>query len=80
MKAIEHKNFDPRYPEKFDWNNIDSISLSNIAKDIQSEIDFSFKNDDARIFVPGLRRALNIIAKKTDVDEYSGKWKLSYIV
>jgi len=67
MKANENKNFNPEFPEKFDWNNIDSIKFSEIAKEIQSEIDFSFKNDDARIFVPGLRRALNIIAKKTDV-------------
>lgn len=67
MKVIEHKNFNSEFPESFNWETVDSIKISAAAIEIKSEIDFSFKNNDARIFVPGLRRALNILAKQAGI-------------
>ena len=66
MKAREHLKFNPEFPEKFNWDLLDSVSLTSAALRIQEEIEENFETNE-RIYISGLRLALNIIANIAEI-------------
>ena len=60
MKVLDHIHYNKEAPEKFTWELVDQISLSNVARTIVDQIERDLRSDD-RNYVPGLRLALNII-------------------
>lgn len=62
MKAIESQNYNQEFPETFTWGHIESIALTNIAYQLTAYIEHDLRTPD-RNYVPGLRAALNEIAK-----------------
>uniref|UniRef100_A0A6M3ILM3 Uncharacterized protein n=1 Tax=viral metagenome TaxID=1070528 RepID=A0A6M3ILM3_9ZZZZ len=65
MKVIECNGYNSEFPEVFSWGHVDSIKYSNLASNISNHIKHDLKTVD-RLLVPGLRKALNIIAEETD--------------
>lgn len=59
-------DFDYEFPERFNWGAIDSITISEAAEEMCRHISDGFSTLD-RNNVPGLRLALNILAKKAKV-------------
>ena len=57
------KTFNPQFPEEFDWETVDSITLSRLGAELALEIKRDLEPDSNREKVCGLRRALNIIAR-----------------
>ena len=66
MLVKDCNNFNPEYPEQFTWGHLDSISLCNVASELSNHINHDLKTVE-RNKVPGLRLALNIIAKYAEV-------------
>jgi len=68
MKASEHNEFDPQYPEKFNWGYLDSIILHKLAERFsQRIIGESLLIASQRHYTAGLREALNEIAKEANL-------------
>uniref|UniRef100_A0A6M3LG39 Uncharacterized protein n=1 Tax=viral metagenome TaxID=1070528 RepID=A0A6M3LG39_9ZZZZ len=69
MKVIEHTIFNEEYPENYTWGRIDKISYSNLANTISNHINHELRNrlPEDRILVPGLRKALLLIAERADI-------------
>ena len=69
MKVIEHTEFNKNYPENYTWGRIDSIKYSNLANTITNHILHELRNEGvlARNNVPGLRKALCLIAEKATI-------------
>ena len=65
MKVKDHDSYNEEFPELFTWGWVDSISLTNISSTIVNHIMHDLRHD--RNYVPGLRRALNIIAEIAEV-------------
>ena len=66
MKVIEHAEFKSEYPEQYTWGRIDSITYSNLGNTLSNWILYDLKTID-RNLVPGLRKALNLIAERAEV-------------
>lgn len=66
MKAIDHSTYNVTTPETFNWNKVDSYKLGSSAVLIKDAIQDDFETKE-RLLVPGLRAALNIIAKDADL-------------
>lgn len=65
MKAKDHAEFDPLYPEKFNWGFLDSPVLSRLGQYFAQRIlDESQTASSKRNSTPGLREALNAIAQE----------------
>ena len=68
MKVYQDSKFNAKFPESYDWNMLDSIKVSKIALDIKGWLQHDLKNEaGTRLQVPGLRKALNIIAEKAEL-------------
>jgi hypothetical protein len=65
MKVIEASDYKTEFPELFPWGQIDSIKFSELGLWIANMIEHDFRN--GRNLVPGLRAALNEIAKRADL-------------
>jgi len=65
MKVKDHDSYNEEFPEQFTWGLVDSISLGNISSVIVNHIEHDLRRD--RIYVPGLRAALNIIADVAEI-------------
>jgi hypothetical protein len=65
MKVIEDQNYRQAYPETYRWSGIDSITVCNLAYAISSHIEHDLRTS-TRLFVPGLRKALNLIAETAE--------------
>ena len=61
MKVKDHDNYDPEFPERFAWEWVDSILLDNITSVLINHIKSDLHKQ--RDYIPGLRLALNTIAK-----------------
>jgi len=68
MKVKDHDNYNSEFPETFTWGWVDSISLGNISAVLVNHIENDLRRE--RNYVPGLRKALDIIA---DVAEVTGR-------
>ena len=66
MKVYQDSSYSAEFPETYDWNMVDSIKISKIAIDIKGWIQHCLKTE-TRSQVPGLRKALNIIAEKAEL-------------
>jgi hypothetical protein len=66
MKISEITNFNTEFPETFPWSHIDTISLCAIASQIVNQINHDFRKKELNC-IPGLRKALNIIAEYVDL-------------
>lgn len=66
LKAIDHPDFQDSFPERFDWEKVDSVSLSALAGELSAAIHGELR-EGPRLFVPGLRYALVRIAKRAEV-------------
>jgi len=62
MKVNECNEFNPEFPETFNWGIIDSIILTNVTDDIILQIKHDLHTLD-RNLTPGLRQALCIISR-----------------
>lgn len=62
MKIIDHPEFNPEFPEQFNWDAADSRSLSEFAANVCAEIRMDL-NTPNRALVPGLRCALRELAR-----------------
>lgn len=62
---MRKNEFNPEFPELFDWESLDGVALSCIGEYISDLIIADLKTED-RSKVQGLRSALNIVA------EYAG--------
>ena len=60
MKVINDPTYNWEFPEKYDWEKIDSIALTKLAHSLCTYIQHDLVKQ--RQFVPGLRLALNEIA------------------
>ena len=58
--------FNPEFPERYQWQMIDKISLRELAVDLSAGVENDLKTDD-RLFAPGLRQALCRIATIAEV-------------
>jgi len=67
MKVKDHNSYNPEFPETFTWGWVNSISLGGISSVIVNYIENDLQRE--RSYVPGLRKALDIIA---DVAEIAG--------
>jgi hypothetical protein len=68
MKAFEHTDFNPLSPEYFKWGYLDSVTLHKLAESFASRIiGESLLIPSQRILTPGLREALNAIAKEASL-------------
>ena len=68
MKVIEHTEFNKNYPENYTWGRIDSSKYSNLANIISNHIKHELRKDiEERNNVPGLRKALCLIAEKATI-------------
>lgn len=65
MKVIDHDEYRPEFPETFRWSQLDSIHLCNVGNTIANHVSDNLRKD--RNDVPGLRRALKIIAEYAEV-------------
>lgn len=65
-KVIDCVDFNKEFPESFDWNLIDSLKITPIAVDITKKIEDDLMTKE-RNLVPGLRKALIIIANETGI-------------
>ena len=59
--VIEAKDFRHEYPETYRWSSIDNITLTNLAYQISNHIEHDLMTG-TRLFVPGLRKALVLLA------------------
>jgi hypothetical protein len=66
MKAYDHPNYDETCPEKFNWRLIDSHKLTSVAQRLADLIEDDSETPE-RLFTPGLRFALNVIAKESEL-------------
>ena len=66
IKIINDPKFNPSYPEDYAWGKIDSLKFSNFGYALSNLIyqDLKTKN---RNLVPGLRKALNVMAENEQV-------------
>lgn len=62
MTVKNSPNFNPEFPESFDWAMIDSPTLCAIALDLVSTLKRDMQTWE-RLLVPGIREALREIAK-----------------
>lgn len=68
MKASEHPDFNPACPERFNWGFLDSITLHKLAEQFSRRIiGESLLVANQRNATPGLREALNAIAKEANL-------------
>jgi len=69
MRAKDAATYNPEFPEMFTWGHLDSPKLSSIAFDIANEIahDIRACTSQDRLYTPGLRRALNLIAEHAEI-------------
>jgi len=65
MKVNETNTFDCNFPEMYHWGSVDSVLANNVSNDIINMINHNMKTVD-RSLIPGLRAALNILARHTD--------------
>ena len=65
MKVKETASFDAEFPEFYHWGSVDSIIASNTATQIRNWIEHDLKTVK-RLQVPGLRKALVILAEFTE--------------
>jgi len=66
MKVEIYRGFNPEFPELFNWNLVEQISLSRTAEEIVDMIKEDLKTE-YRVYVPGLRKALISIAKNAEI-------------
>ena len=66
MLIYQDKEYNSKFPETYNWNKIDSIKLCKLALNYKGWIQHDLKNID-RNLVPGLRKALNIIAERAEI-------------
>lgn len=65
MKVNETNTFDCNFPEMYHWGSVDSVLADNVSNDIINMINHNMKTVD-RSLIPGLRAALNILARHTN--------------
>ena len=63
MRVINDPKYSKVFPETYCWNMIDSMKYSYLADIICGEIRYDIATDE-RLLVPGLRKALNLLAEK----------------
>ncbi len=66
MRAEDHSKYSSDYTEEFNWNWVDSHRLGCVAVGIKDQIRDDLHTTD-RLLVPGLRAALNLIAKVAEL-------------
>ena len=66
MKVAEDTNFNEQYPEHYPWGKIDSYLMCNTTNDIINHLNHDMKTVN-RNLVPGLRKALCIIAQYAEL-------------
>ena len=66
MTVKETNSYNQEFPEMFPWGHLDSPKLCSIAFDIVNHINHDLKTPQ-RVFTPGLRKALNIIAEIAEI-------------
>jgi len=62
MLVWQDKKYNGNFPETYDWNKIDSRQALKMASEIKRWIQHDLESNE-RNLVPGLRKALNIIAE-----------------
>lgn len=68
MSVKQHNNFNPEFPEQFNWELLDSFKLTPIATAIAAKIKEELSLlPEQRICMAGLRYALNVIAEKGNI-------------
>lgn len=68
MKTKNHPNFDPEFPETFNWAILDSPKLATLAVKLAAQIGSdSLFPPSQRHLTPGLRFALNQIAENSEI-------------
>ena len=67
MRLIEHPMYRSEFPEKFNWNKLDSYSMTKIANEIKRLILRDLETEE-RSLVPGLRKTLNVIARTVSIE------------
>lgn len=62
--VLKHPDFDPQFPEEFNWELVDTHSLALVGSELAHKVqnDLSLPPDE-RFRIPGMRIALNEIAK-----------------
>ena len=68
MKVRNHMGFSSQFPENFNWNLTDSISLGLLAVQLAARVQYELKETNDRLNVPGLRFALNKIAEQAEIN------------
>ena len=66
MKAFQHTDFRPGYPETFNWGLLDSQKLQAVARRLVLSIQEDLTTAD-RLLTPGLRHALRELAAVADI-------------
>jgi len=66
MKVYQDSKYNADFPENYTWNKIDSIKLSKIAVDLKGWLQHDL-GSASRNLVPGLRKALDVIAQKAEM-------------
>lgn len=66
MKVTEANDYDSEFPERFSWGHLDSPKLSSLSSMIATHI-FKDLVTPSRLYVPGLRQALNHLAEIAEV-------------
>lgn len=67
--VTQNREFNPEFPERFNWEGIDSPKLAEIAVELASRVvGESLLIPSQRIRTPGLRVALNAIAEIAQTD------------
>lgn len=68
VRAVDHHEYQPQFPERFNWDHLESRWLSKIAEELATQIAHELKQPGHnRVNVPGLRFALGRIAGMADV-------------
>jgi len=68
IKVCESEDFNQEYPERFDWNRVHQISISDIANEITQFIFMEYGEDiENRNNIMGLKKALRIISRYAEV-------------
>lgn len=62
MIVKESSNYGAEFPEHFTWGHLDSLQLASLGSIISADIMKDLQTPD-RLYVPGLRKALNYIAE-----------------
>jgi hypothetical protein len=68
VKVVTDRQYDYEFPERYNWEMLDSHKLRPVAVALVQEIKFQFSMPpEARHLISGLRYALRTIAELADV-------------